>query len=123
MGAKLAEPNKLCINVMGDAAIGMTGMDFETAVRAGIPILTIVLKNLVMAIELNNFPTAIEKYNSADITGNYADIAKTFGGYGEQVVQPQDIVPAIKRAIKKTQEGTPALPEFITCKETQYSLF
>ncbi len=123
MGAKLAEPNKLCINVMGDAAIGMTGMDFETAVRAGIPILTIVLKNLVMAIELNNFPTAIEKYNNADITGNYADIAKAFGGYGEQVVQPQDIVPAIKRAIKKTQEGTPALLEFITSKETQYSLF
>lgn len=123
MGAKLAEPNKLCINVMGDAAIGMTGMDFETAVRAGIPILTIVLKNLVMAIELNNFPTAIEKYNSADITGNYADIVKAFGGYGEQVVQPQDIVPAIKRAIKKTQEGTPALLEFITSKETQYSLF
>lgn len=123
MGAKLAEPNKLCINVMGDASIGMTGTDFETAVRAGIPILTIVLKNLVMAIELNNFPTAIEKYNNADITGNYADIAKTFGGYGEQVVQPQDIVPAIKRAIKKTQEGTPALLEFITSKETQYSLF
>ena len=37
MGAKLAEPNKLCINIWGDAAIGFTGMDFETAVRAGIP--------------------------------------------------------------------------------------
>ena len=39
MGAKLAEPDKLCINVMGDAAIGMVGMDIETAVRnkIGIP--------------------------------------------------------------------------------------
>ncbi len=33
MGAKLARPDKLCINVWGDAAIGFTGMDFETAVR------------------------------------------------------------------------------------------
>jgi len=43
MGAKLAKPEKLCINVMGDAAIGFTGMDFETATRERIPILTIVL--------------------------------------------------------------------------------
>ena len=33
MGAKLAAPKKLCVNVMGDAAIGMTGMDIETAAR------------------------------------------------------------------------------------------
>ena len=40
MGAKLAAPDKLCINVWGDAAIGFTGMDFETAVRERIPILS-----------------------------------------------------------------------------------
>ena len=40
MGAKLAHPDKLCINVWGDAAIGFTGMDFETAVRERIPILS-----------------------------------------------------------------------------------
>lgn len=33
MGAKLAHPEKLCINMMGDASIGMVGMDLETAVR------------------------------------------------------------------------------------------
>ena len=38
MGAKLAAPEKLCINVWGDAAIGFTGMDFETCVRERIPI-------------------------------------------------------------------------------------
>jgi len=37
MGAKLAHPDKLCINVWGDAAIGFTGMDFETAVRERLP--------------------------------------------------------------------------------------
>ena len=42
MGAKLANPDKLVVNVMGDAAVGMTGMDWETASRNEIPILTVV---------------------------------------------------------------------------------
>ena len=45
MGAKLAAPDRLAINVMGDAAFGMSGLDLETAVREKIPILTIVLNN------------------------------------------------------------------------------
>jgi acetolactate synthase-1/2/3 large subunit len=45
MGAKLAAPEKLCVNFMGDAAFRMTGLDFETAVRNDIPILTIILNN------------------------------------------------------------------------------
>ncbi len=123
MGAKLAQPNKLCINVMGDAAIGMTGMDFETAVRERIPILTIVLNNFSMACEIPIMQVATEKYRSTDISGNYADMAKAFGGYGERVTQPSEIIPAIKRAIGKTDEGTPALLEFITAKEIEYSIY
>jgi acetolactate synthase-1/2/3 large subunit len=123
MGAKLAAPDKLCINVWGDAAIGFTGMDFETAVREHIPILSVLLNNFSMAIELPVMKVATEKYRSTDISGNYADMAKAFGAYGERVTQPGDIVPAIRRAIKMTQEGTPALLEFITAQEIQYSIF
>lgn len=123
MGAKLAKPDKLCINVMGDAAIGFTGMDFETAVRERIPILTILLNNFCMAIELPIMKVATEKYRSTDISGNYADMAKAFGGYSERVTQPEEIVPAIQRAVQKTREGTPALLEFITAKEIAYSKF
>jgi thiamine pyrophosphate-dependent acetolactate synthase large subunit-like protein len=123
MGAKLAAPEKLCINLWGDAAIGFTGMDFETAVRERIPILSVLLNNFSMAIELPIMKVATEKYRSTDISGNYADMAKAFGGYGERVTQPGEIVPAIKRAIKMTQEGTPALLEFITAKEIQYSIY
>jgi thiamine pyrophosphate-dependent acetolactate synthase large subunit-like protein len=123
MGAKLAAPQKLCINVWGDAAIGFTGMDFETAVRERIPILSVLLNNFSMAIELPIMQIATEKYRSTDISGNYADMARAFGGYGERVIQPSDVVPAIKRAIKVTEEGTPALLEFITAKEIQYSIF
>jgi acetolactate synthase-1/2/3 large subunit len=123
MGAKLAAPEKLCVNVWGDAAIGMTGMDFETAVRERIPILSILLNNFSMAMELPVMKVATEKYRSTDISGNYADMAKAFGGYGERVTQPGEIVPAIRRGIKQTQEGVPALLEFITAKELACSLF
>jgi acetolactate synthase-1/2/3 large subunit len=123
MGAKLAEPEKLCVNVWGDAAIGFTGMDFETAVRERIPILSVLLNNFSMAIELPIMKVATAKYRSTDISGNYADMAKAFGGYGERVTRPQDIVPALRRGIEKTREGTPALIEFITEKEISFSIF
>jgi len=123
MGAKLAKPDKLCINLWGDAAIGFTGMDFETAVRERIPILSILLNNFSMAIELKVMPISTEKYRSTDISGNYADMAKAFGGYGERVTQPGDIKAAIRRGIEQTQQGKPALLEFITAKETRVSKF
>ncbi|WP_407159814.1 thiamine pyrophosphate-requiring protein [Bradyrhizobium sp. STM 3557] len=121
MGAKLACPDKLCINVWGDAAIGFTGMDFETAVRERIPILSILLNNFSMAIELKVMPVSTEKYRSTDISGDYAAMARAFGGYGERITRPDDIVPAIRRGIEKTREGIPVLLEFITSKETEVS--
>ncbi|MDP6777861.1 MAG: thiamine pyrophosphate-requiring protein [Candidatus Latescibacteria bacterium] len=123
MGAKLAEPDRLCINVWGDAAIGFTGMDFETAVRERIPILSVLLNNFSMAIELPVLPVATERYRSTDISGNYADLAVALGGYGERVERPSEIVPAIQRGIQKTEEGVPVLLEFLTAKEIEFSLF
>jgi len=123
MGAKLARPDKLCINVWGDAAIGFTGMDFETAARAEIPILSILFNNFCMAIELRPMALSTEKFRSTDISGNYADMAKAFGGYGERIETLDEIVPAIKRGIEQTEAGKPALLEFITCKETEISRF
>lgn len=123
MGAKLTKPNALCINVMGDAAIGFTGMDFETAARERIPILTVVLNNFSMACELGIMKVCTEKYRSTDISGNYADMAKAFGGYGERVEKPAEIIPAIKRAIRATEEGKPALLEILTSQELDSSVF
>ncbi len=123
MGAKLAKPDKLCINLWGDAAIGFTGMDFETCVRERIPILSILLNNFSMAIELKVMPVSTEKYRSTDISGDYAAMARAFGGYGERVTEPGQIKAAIQRGIEQTRQGTPALLEFITSKETRVSKF
>jgi thiamine pyrophosphate-dependent acetolactate synthase large subunit-like protein len=123
MGAKLVHPDKLCINVWGDAAIGFTGMDFETAVRERIPILSILFNNFSMAIELKVMPISTEKYRSTDISGDYAMMARAFGGYGERITEPSEIVPAIKRGMEQTRNGVPALLEFITGKETAVSRY
>jgi thiamine pyrophosphate-dependent acetolactate synthase large subunit-like protein len=121
MGAKLVHPDKLCINVWGDAAIGFTGMDFETAVRERLPIMSILLNNFCMAIELPIMPNATERFRATDISGDYAAMARAFGGYGERVTKAQDIIPAIKRGIEQTQKGVPVLLEFITTQETEVS--
>ena len=121
MGAKLARPEALCINVWGDAAIGFTGMDFETAARERIPILSILFNNFSMAIEIPIMPVSQAKYRSTDISGHYADMAKAFGGYGERVTDPAEIVAALKRGIEATESGRPALLEFITAKEITVS--
>ncbi|WEK46286.1 MAG: thiamine pyrophosphate-requiring protein [Candidatus Andeanibacterium colombiense] len=121
MGAKLACPDKLCINVWGDAAIGFTGMDLETAVRERLPILSILLNNSSMAIELDIMPAATERYRATDISGDYAAFARALGAYGERVERPEDIADAIRRGIAATEAGQPALIEFITAKEKRAS--
>lgn len=123
MGARLARPDALCINVWGDAAIGFTGMDFETAVREKLPILSILFNNFSMAIELPIMQVATEKYRSTDISGNYADMARAFGGYGERVTDPAEITAAIKRGMAAVDSGQAALLEFITEKELALSRF
>ena len=121
MGARLARPEKTCVSFMGDAAFGMVGMDFETAVRERIPILTILVNNSKLGGYQNRHPVASEKYNLNVISGNYSTIAEGCGGYAERVEQPKDIIPAIKRAKEANDAGRPALLEIITREELSIS--
>ncbi len=121
IGAKLAAPDKLAIHWMGDAAFGMVGLDFETAVRCNLPIVAMVSNNSGMAAETRMMPVSHELYGTRDIGGNYADMARAMGGYAERVEDPAEIGPAINRARKATEDGKAALLEFITCQETAAS--
>ena len=121
MGAKLAAPDKFCVNFMGDAAFGMTGLDFETAVRNNIPTLTIVLNNNFMAAETHSMHASHERYGTMNILGNYSEIAKSLGGWSERIEDPGQIASALKRARKVTEDGKAALLEFVTSKEINYS--
>ena len=121
MGAKLAAPEKFCVNFMGDAAFGMTGLDFETAVRANLPICAAVLKNSTMAVEKSHMALSHEKYGTRDVGGEYADIARALGGWARRVEDPAEVGAAFLEARRKTEEGAPALLEFITSEEMAYS--
>jgi thiamine pyrophosphate-dependent acetolactate synthase large subunit-like protein len=68
-------------------------------------------------------PVSTERYRATDISGDYAAMARAFGGYGERVTEPDEIVPAIRRGIEATERGEPALLEFITSKEVAVSKF
>ncbi|KAA1285254.1 MAG: thiamine pyrophosphate-requiring protein [SAR202 cluster bacterium] len=122
IGAKLAAPEKVCVNFMGDAAFGMVGLDFETAVRSNIPIITVVLNNSSMAVETKQMADSHNLYGTRDLGGNYADLGKAMGGYAERVTDPNQISAAFTRARKVTEEeGKAVLLEFITNEEVEFS--
>jgi acetolactate synthase-1/2/3 large subunit len=123
IGAKIAAPEKFCVNFMGDAAFGMTGLDFETAVRCKVPILTVVLNNSTMAIEIPHMKLSHEKYRSRDLGGNYAALARELGGWSERVDDPGEIANAFRRAQRQTEEGQTCLIEFVTSAETSAVIF
>lgn len=122
MGAKLAMPNHLVVNVMGDAAFGMVGMDFETAVRMQIPILTVVLNNGAMGGYEKFMPVSTQRFRSKYLSGNMSAVAAGLGGYTERVTQPGEIVPALRRCIHETELGRAALLEVMTREEPVFPL-
>jgi acetolactate synthase-1/2/3 large subunit len=123
MGAKLAAPNKLCINVMGDAAIGMTGMDIETAARNRIAILTVVFNNGVMAAERDVLKLSTKKYGALTVSGNYTKVAQGLNVDAARVDRPADIVPALKDAVAVTETGAPFLLEFVVKEGYDFSRY
>jgi acetolactate synthase-1/2/3 large subunit len=123
LGAKMAAPEKLVINVMGDAAFGMAGLDIETAVRSEIPILTVVLNNGIMTHYNQNMPYASEHWDSDKLSGDYAKVAESLGAFAETVVTPDQLPGAIARAIAATKEGRPALLQTMTCGEETVSQY
>jgi acetolactate synthase-1/2/3 large subunit len=127
LGAKLAAPDKLVIALMGDTAIGMCGMDLETAVRERIPILIVLMNNGTMGGYERYIPVASAKYRSRYLTGDYLKLAEGLGCWVERVTEPSELAGAFKRAIAVTA-GSPghaygrvALVEVITREETELS--
>jgi acetolactate synthase-1/2/3 large subunit len=118
MGAKMAAPDKLAVNIIGDYGFGMVGMDMETAVRERIPILTVILNNASMGIyRPTHFPTANELYGTKYTKGDYAKVAEALGSHTERVEDPAQVVPAIQRSMAAVESGLPAVLEVITSEE------
>ncbi|MDE2843486.1 MAG: thiamine pyrophosphate-binding protein, partial [Chloroflexota bacterium] len=92
VGAKLGRQDHLVFNVIGDASFGMVGMEIETAVRMGLPTLTVLLNNGgtgggLMAMERPNAaPPAM-----AELGGNFSQVAQGLGAYSERVENPEEV--------------------------------
>jgi acetolactate synthase I/II/III large subunit len=123
MGAKLAAPEKLCINVMGDCSFGMTGMDIETASRNRIGIFTIVFNNQVMACEREVMKVSTARFNSLSIGGNYSKVAESLNVASRRVERPADIVTTIKEAVDTTEQGAPFLMEIVAKEGYDFSRY
>ena len=121
IGAKIAEPDKFCINFMGDGAFGMSGLDIETSQRSGNPITTIVMNNGTMGGYPQNYPQSIEKYQTIKMTGNYAKIAEGMGAKGISVQNSDEIKKSILDARKYNKEGYSVLIDVKTQPELKMS--
>jgi acetolactate synthase-1/2/3 large subunit len=116
MGAKLARPDWLAVNLMGDAAFGMVGMDLETAVRNKIATLTVLMNNGCMGGYVKKQPIASERYAINRLSGNYSKVADGLGAYTERVERVDEVKPALQRAIAQTEMGRAALLEIMTAE-------
>ena len=123
IGAKLARPDRFCLNFMGDGAFGMSGLDLETSVRAGLPITTVLLNNGGMATYPGGFPTARTQFGVSHMTGDYAAIAEGLGAKGLRVTQPDELGPAILEARKLNDDGRTVLIDVHSNYESKKSRF
>ena len=119
---------KFCINIMGEGAFGMSGMDIETAVRAEIPITTIVLNNKSMATYTGKTQGKIGKeareiFGVSKMSGNYSKIADGLGAHSITVTKPSELSIAIQKAKELNNSGVTVLIEVIAKVEEKRSRF
>lgn len=128
IGAKMAEPDKFCLNLMGDGAFGMSGTDIETAARSGAAITTVLLNNSAMATYSG--PTqgtigaeAREQYGVSTMQGDYGKIAEGMGAVGLHVSKTSELAPALKEAQRLNGGGRTVLIDVRANVEDRRSRF
>ena len=123
IGAKLASPDKFCLNFMGDGAFGMSGTDVETAGRISAPITTVLLNNKGMATYPGGFPLAQEKYGISHMVGDYALIAEGMGAKGIKAEDPLELREALIKAMDYNNNGKSVLIDVNSNMEPKKSRF
>ena len=105
LGAKVAKPDTQVIVLSGDGSFGMNGMEIDTMVRKNIPAIIVISNN-------GGWAGAGVMNAGRDLGfSRYDEMAKVFGGHGEFVERPEDIRPALERAVAS---GKPAVINVIT---------
>ncbi|HUD26417.1 MAG TPA: thiamine pyrophosphate-binding protein, partial [Burkholderiaceae bacterium] len=102
LAAKLVHPHKEVLCYYGDGSFGMTAFDMETANRFGAPYIAVIGNNSAMnQIRYGQLTKYGEsRGNVGNLLGDvpFGKFAEMLGGYGEEVREPAQIAPALKRA-------------------------
>jgi acetolactate synthase I/II/III large subunit len=102
IAAGLANPNKEVLCYYGDGSFGMTAFDMETANRFGVPYIAVIGNNSAMnQIRYGQLAKyGDQRGNVGNLLGDvpFGKFAEMLGGYGEEVRDPAQIAPALKRA-------------------------
>jgi len=128
LGAKLAEPDRQVIGIVGDGDFLMTIHELATAAQYDLPVVMMVLNNSSWQ-SINDLQVAAygeERRIACDFTKpdgslyspNFAAVAQGFGCHGEQIQRAEEVQPALRRAF---DSGKPAVVEVVVNKEFPYS--
>ena len=105
VASKLARPEKTVVAICGDGGFMMTCYELETAVRLDTPFTCVIFDNRA----LGEIKHRQEQLYQGRVTGvdftdvDYSELAKSLGASGERIADPNELVPALKRALKSNQ--------------------
>jgi acetolactate synthase I/II/III large subunit len=117
--ARIAHPDRQVVAVLGDGAIGFSGMDVDTLVRHRLPVVMVVGNNGIWGLEKHPMKALYGYDVAADLQPGcrYDQVVQALGGAGETVTDPEQIRPALDRAFAS---GVPYLVNVITDPEVVY---
>jgi thiamine pyrophosphate-dependent acetolactate synthase large subunit-like protein len=119
IGAKVAHPDRQVCVLLGDGAFGFSGLEFDTMVRHGLPIVGVMGNNGIWALEKHPMEFLYGYSLAAELRPEtrYEQVVEALGGHGELVREPGELRPALERAF---EAGKPALVNVLTDPEVVY---
>jgi acetolactate synthase-1/2/3 large subunit len=113
IGAKLARPDRQVVLLLGDGAVGFSGIEFDTMARFGIHVVAVIGNNGIWALEKHPMEFLYGYSVAADLQPGlrYDEVVRALGGHGELVEAPSELRPALERAFAS---GKPALVNVLT---------
>ncbi len=119
LAAKLANPDRQVCLLLGDGAFGFSGMEFDTLVRHGVPVVAVMGNNGIWALEKHPMEFLYGYSVAADLQPEcrYDQVVEALGGHGELVSKPEELRPALERAFAS---GKPALVNVLTDPSVVY---
>jgi acetolactate synthase-1/2/3 large subunit len=119
LAAKLAHPDRQVVLLLGDGAFGFSGMEFDTLARHGVAVIGVMGNNGIWGLEKHPMEFLYGYSVAAELRPEtrYDQVVEALGGYGELVREPDELVPAFRRAI---ESGQPSLINVLTDPSVAY---